>query len=271
MLIAVGTWKKAYRASGGRAALIIVGATAILAVGVLACSAHAVALDFDGELELRRRGRRVLEDREPSCTATVANAKVERRVVAPVITGRSPLACILDGNAGWVDIVLGGRVSALPVVVVVGVRAGEVAGGARLSVKRNGLGFRAWVVRTADGHVLGQIVLNENGDLGRARHAKIVRHARVGEMELATLALKAANRLASSALSGWPLRLLVASGAGVGAEIAFVAALPIRTLALRDGHNIGEATTIGAWGLDTNPSTKLNPVNCYRTVIRRES
>ena len=103
----------------------------------------------------------------------------------------------------------------LPVVVVVGIRAGKVASRAGLRVERNGLTLGARVVGTANSDILRELVLNKNSDCVGAGHAQALRHIRVRQVQLAALAKNATNRLASGALRGRPLGLLVASWAGV--------------------------------------------------------
>lgn len=257
----------AYRATSCRAALVQVGTTAVLAVGVLAGAAHAVTLDLDGEVKLLVRGRGVLEDREPCGTIAVADTKVERSEVTPWVGGGAPLAGLLDRDTGWVDVVLSGGAGSLPLVVVVGRWAGQVGGRAWLSVDWDGLRLGARVVSTANSNVLRELVLDEDGDLLSTLHAEALGHAWVGEMELAVLALDTSNRLASRALSGGPLRLLVTRWAGVGAVVA------LRARSTRgDSLDVGEATSnLAGAVLDTGPSTKTEPVNSNSAVLRGES
>ena len=257
----------AYRATSGRAALVQVCTTAVLAVGVLAGAAHAITLDLDGEVELLVRGRGVLKDREPGGTVAVAVTKVERSEVTPWVGGGPPLAGLLDRDTGWVNVVLSGSAGSLPLVVVVGRWASQVAGRTWLGVDWDGLRFGTRVVSTAHSDVLRELVLNKDGDLLSTLHAEALGHAWVGEMELAILALNASNGLASRALGGGPLRLLVTRWAGVGAVVALRAG-PTRG----DSLDVGEATSnLAGAVLDTGPSTKIKPVNSNSAVLRGES
>lgn len=264
---------KTYRAPSARATLIIVLATAVLAVGVLASATKAIAGDLDSKIQLLARGGQILENRQPGRTVAIPDTEVQRGEVAPGVGVGAPLAGVVDGDAGRVDVVLGRGVAALPLVVVVGVRAGEVAGGAGLGVDGDGFGFGARVVGAADGDVGGEFVLDDDVDLVGAGHAELVGHAGVGEPELAVLALDAADGLAGGALGGGPLRLLVSSGAGVGAEGALGAAAAARAGVGGDGLDVGEAATLGerARGLDTGPATETHPVDSERAVVGRES
>lgn len=265
--------KKTYRAPSTRATLIIVLPTAVLAVGVLAGTTEAITRNLDSKIQLLARRRQILENRQPSGAVTISDAQVQRGEVAPGVRVGAPLAGVVDGDAGGVDVVLGRGVAALPFVVVVGVRAGEVAGGAGLGVDGDGFGFGARVVGAADGDVGGEFVLDDDVDFVGARHAELVGHAGVREAELAVLALDAADGLAGGALGGGPLRLLVSSGTGIRAVGTLGAAAAARAGVRGDGLDVGEAATLGerAGGLDTSPATETHPVDSERTVVRWES
>ena len=179
-----------YCASSRRAART---AAAILAIRVLAAAGNVVANDLDAEVKLCGRGRRILENRQPCGTGAVTDTEVERSEVAPWVVLSAPLASVLDRDTLRVNVVLRGGVATLPVVVVVGVWAGEVASRAWLCVEWNGLSLSAWVVSAADSHVLAKLVLDQDGDLVSAPHAERLGHGRVGELQLAVLAKDTAN------------------------------------------------------------------------------
>lgn len=232
--------------------MVIVRAATILAVRVLASAAHALASDLNREVERSRGGWRILEDREPCSTIAVADAEVERCIVAPWVGRRTPLASILDGDTLRVDVVLRGSVAALPVVVVVRVWAGEVGSGAPRDVERDRLSFGTWVVGTADGYVVRELILHKDRHLRGTSHAEALRHAWVGEVKFASLAQKTTDGLTSRALGGWPLGLLVAGRASVRTVAALSAGAAATT---SGGLNITEAASVGAGVLNTSPAT----------------
>lgn len=244
---------------------VAAGVGAVLAVRVLALAAHVVALKLDGELKLGISGGRVLEDGEPRGTVAVADTKVHGSEVAPGVGIRAPLASILHGDTGGVDVVLSAGLAALPVVVVVGIGAGQGVSLAGLGVERDGLALSTGVVSAANSDVLAKLVLNLDLDLGSARHAELGGHLLVSQTKLATLALNATNGLASGALVLGPLRHLVASGASVGAVGTLVAAL-----ASESGLDGGETSGVAARLLDASPTTKTHPVNRDGTVVLGE-
>lgn len=126
------------------------------------------------------------------------------------------------------------------------------------------------VVSAADGHVLGHLVKDLNGHLLRAWDAELVGQRLVSQPELAVLALDAANRLASVALSLGPLRLLVASGASVRAESALGAASAVGALARNHSLNVAVAARHHLALLDARPATELEPGEVDRAVLVRE-
>lgn len=255
-------YKITYSATSGGAAA---GVGAVLAVGVLAGTAHVVTLELNGELKLSVSGGRVLEDGQPGTAVAETNTQVHGGEVAPGVGVRAPLAGILHGNTGGVDVVLSASLATLPVVVVVGVGAGQRVGLARHGVERNSLALSTGVVGTADGDVLAKLVLDLDLDLVSARHAKLAGHGGVGQVELATLAVDTTNGLASSTLVRRPLGLLVASGAGVGAVSTLSAAL-----AGKGSLDVGVAAHETARLLNASPTTKTHPVNRNRAVVLRE-
>jgi hypothetical protein len=119
-----------YRAALFSVAVIVVVARAVLSVGVTALSDDVVALDFDGEVELRVRGGMVLEYRDPTFSGAVANTEVKRRIISLRLGRIAPLAAVLDRDAGRVDVVLGRGWSSILLVVAGAVRAGKLRGAA---------------------------------------------------------------------------------------------------------------------------------------------
>ena len=67
-----------------------------------------------------------------------------------------------------------------------------------------------------------------------------------------------------------PLRLLVASGAGVGAVRTLSARAIGADQVLGDSHDVAETALVRARLLYTGPATKTHPLNGNRAVIRRE-
>ena len=88
----------------------------------------------------------------------------------------------------------------------------------------------------------------------------------VGQMELATLALQAADRLTSGALVFGPLRLLVPRWAGIGAHGAFLAAI---TVGCGDDVGVGVSSK-PADVLDAAVAAETEVVECNGAVFRRE-
>lgn len=238
-----------------------------MAVGVPAVSAHAITLKRDSEVKFGRRCGQVLEDREPSRSVAVAHAQVEGRIVAPWIGGGTPLASVLNGDTGRIDVVLSRGVATFPVVVVVRVGAGEIADGTRLGVEGDGLAFRARVVGTADGHVLRELVLNQHRHFRGASHTQSTRQGWVSQAKLAVHALDATDGLASGTLLRRPLRLLVARRAGVRAVRPFAAAAAAVASAFSYGEDVSKPTNGGAWVLNARPATKAEPVNRNCAVV----
>ena len=69
---------------------------------------------------------------------------------------------------------------------------------------------------------------------------------------------------------GWPLGLLVAVGACVGAERTLGAAVAIGALVGFDGHDVSVATRVGAGLLDTGPATEAEVVEAHGTILGGE-
>jgi hypothetical protein len=136
-------------ATRGRAARVVVLATAVLTVLVSAVAVHVVTLECDGEVELLVGGGSVLEDCEPCSTVGVTNTKVERSIVTPRVCRGTPLAAILSRNTGRVDVVLSRGTLSSPLVVG-GIRAGQVCNAARVGSNGHSLTLSTGVVSTAD-------------------------------------------------------------------------------------------------------------------------
>ena len=136
------------------------------------------------------------------------------------------------------------------------------------SKKRNKL---TRVVSTADSCVRTELVHDFDVDLGGTSHAKLGGQTGVGEMKLAIPALNATNGLASSTLGVGPLRLLVTSRAGVGAERAFGTAVAVDAERLGHGHDavVASGFVLGR-RLNTNPAIQTVPWNGDGTVLRGE-
>ena len=121
-------------------AVAIVVARAVLTATQAAFTAR-VAGDLDGVVEWRVRLRVVLggaRDGQPGLTQKVlANTDVRRSPVALAAAIRTPLACIFDCDAVVVEIVLSASGAAFVLVIVAGIRAGQIGGLVGLSVKRD--------------------------------------------------------------------------------------------------------------------------------------
>lgn len=107
---------------------------------VLARAREMVTLDLDVEVELLGCGRAVLEERQP-LAVVLADTHVERSEVTNGLAAIAPLATLLVGNTLRVDVVLSRGRLALPVEVLLGVRAGQ---GLQIVVakgQRDSLGF----------------------------------------------------------------------------------------------------------------------------------
>lgn len=112
------------------------------------------------------------------------------------------------------------------------------------------------VVCAANSNVGGQLVVDEDGNLRSTGDAEIVREVGVGQVKLAVLAKKTSDRLAGAALGGWPLRLLVAGRAGVGAVHAFATAVGATARASIDGLDVAvSGAAAGTRVLNSNPTT----------------
>lgn len=256
---------------GGAAGKDFDSATRLIASGfvdentvlVLAASAEVVTLNLNVEIQLGRGGGAVLEQRKP-LPVVLANAKVERSPVADGDAGGAPLAGVLGGVALGVDVVLSRSGLALPLEVGLTVWAGQGNDFSIDGVKRDCLGFGARVVSAANSDAVTKSVLYI--DTTNARNAKLLRQARVCEIQLAALALKTSNRLASSALGRRPLRLLVTGRASVGAHGT------IRALVTSDSSDdFGDKLTDDADILDTRPTLQSKVFERNGTVIGRES
>lgn len=273
-------WTRTYSATR----LIASGFVDENTVLVLAASAEIVTLNLDVEIQLDLGGGAVLEQRKP-LAIVLANAKVERSPVADGDAGGAPLAGLLGGVTLGVDVVLSGGGLALPLEVGLTVWAGQGNDFSIDGVKRDCLGFGACEgsqsgeVHDIRGEIsaeLTRVVGAANSDAvtkgvlyidtTNARNAKLLRKARVCEVQLAAPALKTSNRLAGSALGRRPLRLLIAGRASVGAHST------IRALVTSDSSDdVGDKLTDDADILDTRPTLQPKVFERNGAVIGWES
>lgn len=129
--------------------------------------------------------------------------------------------------------------------------------------ERNGLRLGTRVISTANGNVVGHLVLDV--DTANARNAKLL-VVTVGEVELVVgLTLEATNGLAGATLGSRPLGLLVSRGASVRAHGTVVA-----LIAGNGSHNIADHLIEDSDVLDTRVTTKTKVVKGDSTVSRRE-
>lgn len=131
--------------------------------------------------------------------------------------------------------------------------------------KKTLIGKLTRIVSTANSHLLAEGILDV--DIANAWLAER-RGVGVGPVQFAVLALDTTNRLARSALSSRPLRLLVARWTGVGAHVTFRASLAAD--GSDDGFNHFVEETPGNL-LNTRPTTEAEIVQSDRTVIGWES
>ena len=139
------------RASLNLIAVIVVVTTAVLPVLVPASTDYVIEVatltnNLNGVIELNTLGdgRRVVEEGDPSLASAVADTQVARSIVAPRVFRRTPLACLCNRDICWIKVVLRGGGSTLPVVVVVGIRAGKFVRFSGLCVNWNSLAFGAY-------------------------------------------------------------------------------------------------------------------------------
>lgn len=115
-------------------------------------------MKLDSTLVLRGGGRLVLEDGKPGLAVLVANTEVDRSPVTLVGTSSSPLATILCRSADRIEVVLSRGRLAGPLVIRIGVGVGDLFSLSRLQFDRDGLGFGAGIVSSADGdHATGLV------------------------------------------------------------------------------------------------------------------
>lgn len=155
----------------------------------------------------------VAEDGDEGASSGLADTHVKRSPITHVGSRGSPLAGIGDGGTSWVDVVLSRGGFAFPLIVVRGKWAGDFIGLAWLGVQWDGLRLGTWVIGTADGDVLGQLV----GDLDTSSTSGAnLLLACAGELEHSIgVTVKTSNGLSSGSLGCWPLGLLVTFWAGV--------------------------------------------------------
>lgn len=273
-----------FRKHGGqtyRAARVIGGGLRVEPSTLIpARSAEVVTLDLDVEVELLVGGGAVLENREP-LAVVLTNTQVDRSPVANGLAAITPLARLLGRDTLGVDIVLGRSGLALPFVVLLAIGAGQGLD-IGTGLEGDGLGFGTWmekldtrhrrdagssltrVVSTANSDLLRQSVLDV--DTANTFNAKLAGEILVGEVELSEFALQATDGLAGRALGCGPLRLLVASRAGIGAHGAVVAVVT------GDGsRDVTDHLVQDGDILDTRPTTEAEVVKRDSTVFRRES
>jgi len=236
----------------------------VIAVPVLACSDDVVTGDGDRVFKIGTSGWLVREDGDPSLAVAVASTEDERCPVTSVRAGVTPDASILWTNTSWVDVVLSRGKLALPHVVALLGWAGKVLGRSSVDAHWDGLTLGTRVVGTADGDLLVELVDYLNVDLRGTRDTESL-ESEVGEVELATLAKKTTNGLVSDSLKSWPLRLLISSWAGVGAESTLEAAAAVGgvdVVVSKSGNDI--------WVLNTRPAVEVEVVQGNGTVVRWE-
>lgn len=253
--------KKTYSAAvarGDQAGVVVEVAGTVVAAVV----AKVVTDKLDLEVEVGAGGGLVLEHGQPGGAGRVADTKVHGGPVADGLGAVTPLAALLVGDTLVVDVVLSGGGLTLPLEVGVAVGAGQGMGLTSKSVERNGLGLGTGVVGTANGDLVAELVADV--DTASAGNAESV-VGRVGEVELAVLALQTTNRLASSALSGGPLGLLVAGRAGVRAHSAASAGV-----ASDGGHDRAHDLIGQGDVLDTGVTAETQVVEGDSTVLGGE-
>lgn len=223
------------------------------------------SLDGNVEIELSIWvGGGIGEDSNEGADIVLANADIDGSPVTHVGSGSSPVAGISDGSALGVDVVLSSGLHSLPGIIGVRVGAGEFLGLSGADEGWDGLGLGTGVIGTADGDLLVELVLDAHAS-GTLLADVLV--AGSGELELALgVAEQATNGLSGRSLNLRPLSLLVADRAGiraVGVGLASVASLDVA-----DGRVTGaEVGNV----LDTDPSTKVQPVGVNGTILGGET
>jgi hypothetical protein len=229
---------------------------------VTALIAQVVTDELNVEVELLVGGGGVGEDGKELSRAGVANTEVEGSPVTDGLAAIAPLATLLSGNTLGVDVVLSGGGLALPVEVGVAVRAGQGVGGTGGGRQRNCLGLGTGVVSTADGDIVGHLVLYV--DTANTLNAKLL-VGRVGAVELATLTLQTTDGLASASLGSGPLGLLVTSGTGVRAHGTAVALITGNS-----SDNVTDQVVNQGHVLDTGVATQTEVVEGNGTIFGGE-
>lgn len=234
-----------------------------LAILVTALITEVVTLKLNVEVESLGGGRGVGEDRQELSGGGVTDTQVNGSPVTDGLSAVTPLATLLSRHTLGVDIVLGGGDLALPEEVVLTVGASQVMNNTGNGGERNGLRLGTGVVSTANGNVVGHLVLDV--DTANTRDAKLLVVV-VGEVELVvTLTLETTNGLAGATLDTRPLGLLVSRWASVrahGTVVAFVTS--------NGSHNVANHLVKESDILDTGVTTKTQVVKGDSTVIRRE-
>lgn len=221
-----------------------------------------ITLDLDVEVELLVGGRAVLEEREPFAVV-LTNTHIERSPVANGLAAVTPFAALLGRNTLGVDVVLSRGGLALPVEVLLAIRASQGLSLTVAKAERDSLRLGTGVVGTADGNLVPNLVLDV--DTTNTLHAKLLGKVGVGQVKLAVAALQTTNGLASLALAAGPLGLLVTSRASVGAHGARVAGVTSN-----GGNDVAKKLVDQRDVLDTRPATKAKVVERNGTVLRGE-
>jgi len=229
---------------------------------VTALIAEVVTDKLNVEIESLGGGRGVGENGQELSGAGVADTQVDGSPVTDGLRAIAPLATLLNGHTLGVDVVLGGGGLALPVEVGVTVGTGQVVGVTGGGGERDGLRLGTGVVSTANGNIVGHLVLDV--DTANSRNAELL-VLLVGKVELAVLALKATNGLTGGSLGVGPLGLLVTGRASVRAHGTVVA-----LIASDGGHDIAYQIIDESDVLDTGETTKAKVVESDGAVFGGE-
>lgn len=232
------------------------------AILVAALVAEVVSNELDIEVELLGGGRGVGEDGEELSGAGVADTQVDGSPVTDGLGAIAPLATLLSRHTLGVNVVLGRGGLAFPVEVGVAVGASQGVSVTRGGGKRNGLRLGTGVVSTANGDVSGHLVLDV--DTANTGDTELLVLG-VGKVQLSVFTLETTNGLASGALGGGPLGLLVTGRASVRAHSTVVA-----LITSDGGHNIADKVIDQGNVLDTGVTTQTEVVKGNSTVFRGE-
>lgn len=209
-----------------------------------------------------------MEERDEGFTSqSLANTHVDRSPVTLVGASSTPLAGIVNRDTSRINVVLSRGGQVVPDVVLASIRVGEGVGLTWLGVQWDSLALGTWIISSADGNILAEFVGNVN--ISDARCAEMGLFGSAQFKLSVGVAVQATDGLASGALGGWPLGLLITGGASIGAERVSGTARATSNTGVdqRDGRSARRVV----WDLlNTDPVAKTQVRNLNWSVSRGE-